>query len=250
MFANDALAASPLAGISDGSGLVANGKATAKGSASIVDSALMVAAGLAIAIGTADLVDNKTLQGGGKATAKGSANLIHNPQLSANGKAKATGSADVTINTINIREFQFELYDPTTNQPITGAGSLTSIKFRRDVVGDYLDLYVGSWGLKTSGWTTLSTTMTETDSTHAPGLYTYTIDMGQIPDGDYLAIMEYVSGDASVVLHSKAPFTVKSGRNPDQFLTVGAMSTLEHNKLMSLPSSSDVATAVWNKTLP
>jgi hypothetical protein len=178
----------------------------------------------------------------------------------------------------NIKELQVSFYDPS-NVPITGASSLISIIIRQDITGLYLDLDPVAFGLKNSGWVKLSDTLTQVDAINAKGLYKYLLNLGVLPDGDYLAMIEYAGASP---LHAKIPFTLKNGKTLEQWLAdviggrlptyligglmpsalVGGVLSLnveEHNQLMAgatqasvnlipttpAPTAAQITSAVW-----
>lgn len=111
----------------------------------------------------------------------------------------------------NVQEIVFKIVDSSGN-PITGATTVTC-KLRTTPGASLFD-----WNdttFKTSGWTTVSATMTEVDATNLPGVYKQELNVGGFTNGRYQVFITY---SATISQHGEIEFYVDDGQLVDEYI--------------------------------
>jgi len=84
--------------------------------------------------------------------------------------------------------FSIKIFDNSGNA-ITGGAASTTLRLMRESDGYYYDHDDATF--KASGWTTLTTALTEVDATNDPGHYSLSIDVSGWTEGRYQADIRY-----------------------------------------------------------
>ena len=201
---------------------VGSGGGIAGGSVSYIRAMFYDSSGGGIVGGNADYSFNGagsyTMDGG--SIVGGSADIIRSALFVSTGGAVAGGTAPYSFTiTSNIQEIMWELYDQSTGDPITGASGSTLIKFRRTPDG-----YIYDWAddtFKASGWTSITSTLSEKDATNLAGLYVKEIDVALLTDGRYQIFVTYTAstpkqrGSIEFLIKDGAVWDVHTSDNVD-----------------------------------
>lgn len=189
---------------------IATGGALGGGAVSYLRTQSFLPDGGGIAGGNADYTFNGggqyTMDGGG--VAGGSADYIRTTSFIASGGGIAGGSAPYSFTiSANIQEIMWELYDAATGSPITGATNSTTIKFRRTPDGKIYDWADSTF--KSSGWTSITTPLTEKDSVNLAGVYVKEIDVAALADGKYQIFVSYTG--STPIQRGSIEFLIENG---------------------------------------
>lgn len=156
----------------------------------------------AVATATGSLAAPVAFDSAAQAIASATGSLTTAIRLNSVAQAVATSTGGLTAT--NTQEISAAFYD-STGLGITGITTAT-LKIRKEVTGEFWDFDTQT--LKTSLWSSISRAMLEVDATNARGLYKYSANFGLLPDGKYLALVDYT---ATLSQHAAVAFEMKGG---------------------------------------